>query len=80
MGEDGILRTEDFRYRYDTVEGWEVGVTSYRLGDQFFCSVDNVSPGARLARARGTSREEAEDQAMKAAGRLLNRTRVNSLD
>ena len=53
MGEDGILRTEDFRYRYDTVEGWEVGVTSYRLGDQFFCSVDNVSPGARLARARG---------------------------
>ena len=80
MGDDGILRPEDFRYRYDALDGWEVGVTSYRLGDQYFCSVDNVSPGARLARARGTTRDEAEGQALKAAGRLLNRTRTYSLD
>ena len=44
------------------------------------CEIDNVSPGARLARAEGATREEAEGAAMAAAERRLARTRVHDAD
>jgi hypothetical protein len=55
---------------------WRVGVISYRLGDRYHCDVDNVSPGARLARGEGKSREEAEKQALDKAREMLSRTRT----
>ena len=57
------------------VAGWEVNLTSYRLGDVFHCQADNVSPGAWLARTTGSSRAEAEEKALARAGQLLGRTR-----
>jgi hypothetical protein len=36
---------------------------------------DNVSPGARLARTKGATREEAESAALARATELLGRTR-----
>ena len=42
----------------------------------FFCLVDNVDPGARLALAEGSTRKEAEEIALKKAKQMLQGTRV----
>ena len=73
--EETTLRPEDYVRRRDHLAGWEVSIVSYKLGDTYHCSVDNVSPGARVARGNGATREEAESQALEAAARRLARTR-----
>jgi hypothetical protein len=72
------MRAQDYLRRYETVEGWQVGITSYQLGDFFYCTIDNVSPGANVARAQGATREEAEAQALAKARERLGRTRIHS--
>ena len=71
------MRAEDYQRRREELAGWPVGIVSYRLGERFVCEVDNVSPGARIARGEGASREEAERAALDAAGRRLGRTRIH---
>jgi len=71
-----VLRAEDYRRRRDRLEGWDIGITSYKLGGRYCCEVDNVSPGARLARGEGATREEAEAEALNKAREMLARTRV----
>jgi hypothetical protein len=71
-----VLRAEGYRRRRDRLEGWEVGITSYKLGGRYCCEVDNASVGARLARGEGTTRDEAEAEALKSARELLVRTRA----
>jgi len=68
-------RAQEFQERRLSVAGWEVNLSSYRLGDQWHCQADNVSPGASLARTTGASRQEAEDKALARAEALLGRTR-----
>ena len=72
-----MVRAEEHQQRRDRLAGWAVGVVSYRLGHRFVCEVDNVDPGARIARAEGATREEAEQAALEAAARRLARTRVH---
>ncbi len=71
------MRPEDYQRRRVELGGWPVGIVSYRLGDRFYCEIDNVSPGARIARAEGATREAAEEEALAAAERRLGRTRVH---
>ena len=71
------MRAEEYQRRREELAGWPVGIVSYRLGGRFICEVDNVSPGARIARAEGGTREEAEGEAIAAAERRLARTRVH---
>lgn len=59
------------------VDGWEVNLTSYQLGDQWHAKADNVSPGAALARVVAGSREEAENRALARSRELLARTKRN---
>jgi hypothetical protein len=74
------MRAEAYQRRREELAGWPVGIASYRLGERFVCEIDNVSPGARLARAEGATREEAEGAAMAVAERRLARTRVRDVD
>lgn len=67
-----------YQERWLELHGWPVRLSSYRLGDLYYCVADNVSPGAWLARASGATREEAEQAALDRAGRLLARTRKSS--
>ena len=60
-------------------EGWPVRLVSYRLGDTWHCTADNVSPGARLARGEGATRDEAENKAIEQAQRLLVRTKRHAV-
>lgn len=69
------MRSEEFRERRDALEGWPINVVSYRIGDRFFCTIDNVEPGARFARGEGATREEAEGTALEKAARYLKQTR-----
>ena len=76
MSGESTLHPEDYRRRQDTLAGWPVGIISYKLGDRYYCTVDNVSPGARLARGEGATREMAEQQALDKAQALLANTRT----
>ncbi|HLY20378.1 MAG TPA: hypothetical protein VKR61_24295 [Bryobacteraceae bacterium] len=68
------MKSEDYRERVVDVDTWKVKLTSYKLGDVYHCTADNVSPGAWLARTTGATREEAEQKALERARQLLSRT------
>lgn len=72
------MKAEQYLERRVEVGGWQVNLTSYRLGEVYHCKADNVSPGAALARTTGATREEAEKKALERAGQLLARTRVQA--
>ena len=72
------MKAEEYLERRVEVGGWQVNLTSYRLGEVYHCKADNVSPGAALARTTGATREEAEKKALERAGQLLARTRVQA--
>ena len=74
------MRAEDYQRRREELGGWPVGIVTYRLGERYICEVDNVSPGARIARAEGDSREDAEQKALADAARRLGRTRVHDTE
>lgn len=69
------MKPIDFSQRTIEVEGWQLRLTSYKLGDTYHAKADNVSPGAWLARTTGATREEAENKAMERAKELLRRTK-----
>lgn len=69
------LSAEGFEKRNQTLDGWPIGVVSYKIGDRWICKVDNVSPGAIIARGDGPTREEAEREALEKAGARLATTR-----
>jgi dsRNA-specific ribonuclease len=76
MSEATTQRPEEYQRRQEKLAGWKVGIVSYRLGERYYCTVDNVSPGARLARGEGATREEAERQALDKAQKMLSGTRT----
>lgn len=69
------MKPEAYQERQEEASGWRMHVVSYRLGERFHCTVDNVDPGARLARGEGTTREQAEGAALEKARRYLANTR-----
>ncbi|MGH7502245.1 MAG: hypothetical protein ACREL7_10865 [Longimicrobiales bacterium] len=69
------MRADELTTREDNLCGWAVRVTSYRIGERWFASVDNADPGAKVARAEGHSRAEAEQTACAKASERLSRTR-----
>ena len=69
------MKPEDYSERSVEVDGWQVHLTTYQLGESFHCTADNVSPGANLARVAADSREEAEEKALARATELLSRTK-----
>jgi hypothetical protein len=72
------MKAEEHSTRVLELEGWKVRLTSYKLGDEYHCTADNVEPGAWLARTKGATREEAEQAAIERATKLLGRTRRNA--
>ena len=69
------MKAEEHSTRTLEVEGWKVRLTTYKLGEIYHCTADNVEPGAWLARTEGATREEAEKQAIERATKMLGRTR-----
>jgi len=69
------VQPTDYSETVVDVEGWQVRLTTHRLGDTWHCKADNVSPGAWLARTSAPTREEAEQQALSKARHMLGKTR-----
>jgi hypothetical protein len=69
------VKPEDYTTRRMELLGWPISIESYKLGDVYHCTISNVEPGARFARADGTNKEEAESRALEKAERYLAQTR-----
>ena len=68
-------KPEEYGKRQQELDGWSITVETYKLGDIYYCTIANVDPGARFARAEGATREDAETKALEKAARYLKQTR-----
>ena len=73
------MKPQNYSERKLEVDGWQVNLTIYQLGDKWHAKADNVSPGAALARIVAESREDAESKALARAKELLSRTKRHSV-
>ena len=73
------MTAEERQERKFEIAGWEVHLVSYKLGDTFHCTLDNVSPGATIARTTGSTREEAESKAIRNATEKLAATKRRAI-
>jgi hypothetical protein len=73
------VKAADYQERRLEIEGWPVKLTSYRIGEMFYCTADNVSPGAAVARTNGQTREEAETAAIERARSKLAATKRHAV-
>ena len=69
------MKPEDYSRREIEVSGWPISIETYKLGDVYHCTISNVDPGARCARADGSTKDEAERIALEKATRYLQQTR-----
>jgi hypothetical protein len=69
------VKPEDYSRRQQELGGWAVTIETYKLGGIYHCSIANVDPGARFARADGDTKEEAEARAIEKAAKYLAQTR-----
>ena len=69
------MNAEDYSRRQQEIAGWPCTVETYKLGDVYYCTIANVDPGARIVRADGSTREEAEGRALEKAAHYLGQTR-----
>jgi len=69
------MKAEDYTERREEIDGWKVHIVTYRIGDRYYCTIDNVDPGARFARAEGDTREDVERTALEKARKYLAQTR-----
>jgi hypothetical protein len=70
------MKAEEYSKRQTELGGWPASIETYRLGDVYYCTISNVDPGARIARAQGPTRDAAEQTAIEKATRYLSQTRV----
>ena len=69
------MKAEEYSERHEDIDGWKVHIVTYKVGDRYYCSIDNVDPGARFARAEGATREDVERDALEKARRYLGQMR-----
>ena len=70
------MKPEEYSRRQQELAGWQVSIETYKLGDVYHCTIANVDPGARFARADGKTKEEAESAALAKAEKYLAQTRI----
>jgi hypothetical protein len=69
------VKPEDHSRRQQELSSWGVTIETYKLGEVYHCTIYNVDPGARFARADGATKQEAEDRAIEKATKYLAQTR-----
>jgi hypothetical protein len=70
-----VAKPEEYSRRRSELSGWAIEIETYRLGAVYHCTIYNVDPGARFARADGATKAGAESSALEKAGRYLAQTR-----
>ena len=74
------MKAEGYERRRQELGGWPIEIETYQIGDVFYCTINNVDPGARFARAEAPTREEAERQALAKAEKYLAQTRRHTVN
>jgi hypothetical protein len=69
------VQPEDYSRRQQELAGWAVSIETYKLDNVYHCTIYNVDPGARFARADGATKHEAEALAIEKATKYLAQTR-----
>jgi hypothetical protein len=69
------MKPEEYSVRQIELAGWPISIETYKLGDVYHCTIASVDPGARFARADGSTKQEAEERALEKATRYLAQTR-----
>jgi hypothetical protein len=69
------MKPEEYTRERRELAGWLVTVETFKMEGVYHCTIANVDPGARIARADGATREEAEQKATEKATRYLGQTR-----
>ena len=69
------MKPEDYSRRDLELAGWPITIETYKLGDVYHSTIYNKDPGARFARADGSTKDEAERVALEKATRYLQQTR-----
>jgi hypothetical protein len=71
-----MIQPEEYHTQLTELSGLQINITSYKIGGQYHCHIDNVDPGATIVRTHGLTREEAERTALaRALQRLKSRTK-----
>jgi len=73
------MKPEQFTETRVDIDGWQVNLTTYKLGEKWHTKADNVSPGAALARIVADTREDSEALALARAKELLSRTKRHAV-
>jgi len=64
---------EGYQERREKILDWEVHVVTYKSGDRYYCKIDDINPGAVIARGDGDAPKHAEAQALALAKAYLSR-------
>jgi hypothetical protein len=74
------MLAEDFQKQPLELAGWNMHLTSYRIGSNYLAEVETESSGVTIARATDRTRAIAEERAVETAVRRLKRTRRSDFD
>jgi hypothetical protein len=68
-----MLKADDFNVNTREISGLTVNITSYKIGNKYYCHIDNIDPGATIVRLDGESKEEVIQTALERAVQRLTR-------
>ena len=68
-------KPEEYTERKTQLAGWPVNIVTFRLGTLYHTTIDNTDPGAWVVKAQGTTKQEAEQKALKDAEALLEKVK-----
>lgn len=60
-----------YKEELQNINGVEVKITTYKIGEDFYCHIYNTDPGATIARASGNTRQEALQRALEKARKRI---------
>lgn len=69
------MKAEDFSEEMLDLAGTKVRLTTYKIGEDFYCHVYSADPGATIARASSRHKETAREVALEKARARLSKTR-----
>jgi hypothetical protein len=64
-------KAENYQQEAFEIGGVKLTITTYQIGDKFYCHIENRDPGATISRADGNSREAAREAALSKARERL---------
>lgn len=67
-----MQKAENYQTEEKNVNGVDLKITTYQIGERFYCHIENKDPGATIARAEGSGREEATQLALSKAQKRVH--------